>query len=119
MNMVKHLKKILQVPEILSYLPDKKIFFLHAKNPCKEMYVEFQILDEFGADFSENEESYTQYMIQVDIFSLGDYLALEKAIKSQMKTYGFERTASEDLYEPETGLYHKAMRFSIILETEE
>ena len=52
------------------------------------------------------------YTIQIDIFSLYDYVELAKTIKNILKAKGYVYIQGDgDLYEPDTKLYHKAMRF--------
>lgn len=117
MNIKKYLLDILNNKEIIDLLPDKKVFFLHANNPNKSLYLEYEIVNEYGADYSEGNEDFTTYIVQVDIFSTGDYTQLENVVKKLMIQNGFNRDMSADLYEKETGLYHKAMRFNISLST--
>ena len=113
------LKNVLSDPEIINLLPDGKVFMLHADTPNKSLYLEYQVIDEYGEEYSENEERYTGFIVQVDIFSAGDYVTLSKIVKAKMKEAGFIRDSSADLYEKDTKLFHKAMRFTISLETEE
>nr|WP_206155051.1 prohead protease [Clostridium muellerianum] len=101
--------------EIIDLLPNSKIFFLHANNPNKKLYLEYEIVNEFGTEFSEGNEEYTEYTVQIDIFSTGDYTQLENIVKKHMINSGFSRDMAADLYEEETGLNHKAMRFNISL----
>lgn len=103
--------------EILDILPDKRVYFLHAHNPNKTLYLEYEIINEYGEEYSENKEDYTTYTIQIDIFSTGDYTQLEDAIKKVMMDNGFNRGMAADLYEKDTQLYHKAMRFFITLKS--
>lgn len=118
MEIKKYLKEILSSQELVNQLPDKRVFFLHAKAPDKTLYVEYEILGEYGEFHDENEETFTGYLVQVDIFSTGDYSKIENIIKKLMLKNGFVRDRAADLYEGDTGLYHKAMRFSIALESE-
>ncbi|BDR75759.1 hypothetical protein [Clostridium tetani] len=113
----KYLLNVLNNKEILDLLPDKKVFFLHANNPDKKLYLEYEIINEYGTEYSEGNEDYTTYVIQIDIFSTEDYTELENTVKKIMVQSGFNRDMSADLYEKETGLYHKAMRFKISLPT--
>lgn len=78
------------------------------------IYITFFIYNEQGEDWAENEETATGYSIQVDIWSPGDYTALETQVKSLMKAAGFIRTSSTDMFEPDTRIYHKAIRFNYI-----
>lgn len=119
MNIKKYLKDVLNNKEIIDMLPDKRVFFLHANNPDKKLYLEYEIINEYGADYSEGKEDFTTYIVQIDIFSTGDYTQLENVVKKVMIQSNFNRDMSADLYEKETGLYHKALRFSISLLTSE
>ena len=114
MDIKKHLINTLKVDSILNLTGDKKVHFIHANNPIPP-YVEYMVISENGDEFSEGKETYTKYLIQVDIFSLGNYSELEKQIKSVMINAGYCRDQSADLYEEKTKLYHKAMRFNISL----
>lgn len=117
MNIKKYLLNILSNKEIIDMLPDKRVFFLHANNPNKSLYLEYEIINEYGVDYSEGKEEFTTYIVQVDIFSTGDYAKCEETVKKIMIQNGFNRDMAADLYEKETGLYHKAMRFNISLLT--
>lgn len=117
MNIKQYLLKVLNSKEILDLLPDEKVFFLHANNPNKIMYLEYEIINEYGADYSEGKEDYTTYVVQIDIFSTGDYTECEEVVKKVMIENGFNRDTAADLYEKETKLNHKAMRFNIDLPT--
>ena len=47
-----------------------------------------------------------------DIFSYYDYIELAKTVKNILKAKGYIYIQGDgDLYEPDTKLYHKAMRF--------
>ncbi|GAA0082428.1 MULTISPECIES: type 1 periplasmic-binding domain-containing protein [Clostridium] len=117
MNIKQYLLKVLNNKEILDLLPDKKVYFLHANNSNKDLYLEYEIINEYGADYSEGKEDYTTYVVQIDIFSTGDYTECEEVVKRIMIQNGFNRDMAADLYEKETGLNHKPMRFSIDLPT--
>lgn len=100
--------------EILNLTGDKKVYFLHATNP-RNPYIEYEVVSENGNEFSEGEENYTEYLVQVDVFHTGNYIKLVDAIKAKMISQGFTREQAVDLYEDKTKLNHKAMRFSISL----
>lgn len=118
MNIKQYILKALNKEEILNLLPDKKVYFLHANNP-KNPYIEYEVVNEYGIEHDENEEKYTRYIVQVDIFSKKDYTEIENIVKKHMLNAKFERDMAADLFEDKTGLNHKAMRFSIDLPTSE
>lgn len=113
-NIKKLLKDTLSNGEILDLTADKKVYFLHANNPTTP-YIEYEIFDENGQEWAENKEIATNYYVQVDVFSKGDYTNLENKIKEVMTNAGFNRSTCADLFENDTQLYHKAMRFLVTL----
>lgn len=117
MNIKEYLKNTLENKEILDLLADKRVYFLHAISP-KPPYIEYEIINESGAFYVENEEKYTSYIVQVDIFSKGDYELIEDIVKKHMKNSKFNREMAADMFEKDTQLYHKAMRFNISLKVE-
>lgn len=114
MDIKEHLLSTLKNEKILSLTGDQKVYFLHANNP-ETPYVEYEILRESGGSYSEGKETFTNYLVQVDIFSQNDYSDLEREIKTAMLNAGYSRDQARDLYEKETKLKHKAMRFNISL----
>ena len=72
------------------------------------------ILSDTPNFYSENDEKYSEFLIKVDIFSLDDFTEIKENINISMINNGFIRgTVSQDMYEENTGLYHKALRFTI------
>lgn len=109
-NIKQYLNQILSNQKILDLTADKDVYFLHAESPTAP-YVEYEIYDENGELWEEGKETATNYYVQVDIFSKTDYTELEIKIREVMLNAGFERSMAADLYEKETKLNHKAMRF--------
>lgn len=116
MNIKAFLRTTLLDLSITNLTGDKTVHFLHATAPVAP-YVEYAIYDEEGALYAEGEEIATDYYAQVDIYSKGDYSAVEEAIKTKMKDAGFARSGGADLYEDDTKFYHKAMRFNFTTNT--
>lgn len=111
----KKIKNTLSVDRILSLLPDKKVYFIHANNP-NAPYVEYQIYKTVPSYYEEGTIKEINYKVQVDIFSFGDYTNIETIIINEMLSAGFEYDpGSPDLYEEKTKLYHKPLRFNIDL----
>lgn len=76
-------------------------------------YITFFIYGEQGELWSDNTEKTTGYYIQVDIWSKSDYTSLVNSVITAMKTAGFARTYAMDMYEDDTQIYHKSIRFNI------
>lgn len=76
-------------------------------------YMETDINNSLGAD--DEILGYVSYY-DFDIYSKGNYFNIVKAIKKTMKDNGFiwqpSRT-SQDMYEADTGYYHKTLCFAI------
>lgn len=81
-------------------------------------YVTYHEYVERGEAFEEDEEAFTGHYIQVDIWSKQDYTTLVKTTKELLKAVGFKRLDEADLYEKDTGLYHKGLRFFYLEEKE-
>lgn len=77
-----------------------------------DTYITFFFINENGMLFADDEEVQTAYFLQVDVFSRGNYTTLVEQVKSRLKEIGFVRTNAVDLYERDTKIYHKAMRFT-------
>lgn len=104
-------KSALSNAEITNLTADKKVYFSVAPEGVGKPYVTYSIYDEQGEEWAENKEIATTFYVQVDIFSFGNYSQLEDKIKEKMLAAGFDRSMAADLYENDTKLYHKAMRF--------
>ncbi|MDD4802297.1 MAG: hypothetical protein PHF24_05065 [Syntrophomonas sp.] len=74
-------------------------------------YITFHEYHQTGEEFAEDAEAFTGHYLQVDIWSKTDYTALAIEVKSLLIAAGFKRLDEADLYEPDTGLYHKGLRF--------
>ncbi|WP_338631349.1 prohead protease [Clostridium baratii] len=102
--------------EILKYLPDKKVFFIHAPKATAP-YVEYMVINSKPSDYSEGNINYINHTVQIDIFSYEDYSEIETTIINRMLECGFDLEAGiPDLYEEKTGLLHKPIRLNIDLE---
>ena len=91
------------------------VAFLHYTGK-ETTYVTYMQTDADNS-FSGDDEllGYVDYY-DFDVYSKGNYLNVIESIKQIMKENGFvwqpSRT-SEDMYEDETGLYHKTLSFAI------
>lgn len=109
-NARNYVESILMVPDIVNLTGDNTIHYIHATSPV-EPYIEYEFYDEDGAVWEEGKEISTNFYLQVDIFSKGSFENLANIVKEKMINAGFERGKAADLYESNTKLFHKAMRF--------
>lgn len=102
---------------IINTLNPLKIPVSFQKYSGKEnTYITFFNYLEQGEQYADNEEKVTGYYIQVDLWSKKDYTQIVKDIENNMKAAGFVRTSAADLFEEDSKIYHKAMRFFINIE---
>lgn len=82
------------------------------KYSCTEStYITFHEYLQTGEEFEEDKEAFTGHYVQVDVWSKADYTALAGNIKTLLAAEGFKRLDEADLYEADTGIYHKGIRF--------
>ncbi|CAM2079105.1 MAG: Phage protein [uncultured Clostridium sp.] len=105
------LRKIL-FDERISSLVSNKIYLLKAPDNTIAPYIEYEVLNEEGSLFAENEEIETNYRIQIDVFTKGCYTSIVKAIKNVMKENGFMKEYGGSLYEENLKLFHYILRFN-------
>lgn len=85
----------------------------------EDTYITFHEYIASGESFEDDEEIFTGHYIQVDVWSKTSYEVLVKNIKKLLKEKGFKRLNEVDLYEKNTGLYHKGIRFFYLEEKED
>lgn len=74
-------------------------------------YITFFLYNESGLLFADDIEQETAFYAQVDVWSKDDYTDLVDQVKNLLSSNGFARNTAVDLYEEDTKIYHKAMRF--------
>jgi uncharacterized radical SAM superfamily Fe-S cluster-containing enzyme len=75
-------------------------------------YISFSFYNEIPKLHADDVEKATGYYVQIDVWSKGDYSSLVDQVKTAMTASGFRKTSAADLYEKDTEMYHKAIRFS-------
>lgn len=80
-------------------------------------YITYQSVNIENTFSSDDELDYYVENFDFDIYSKGDYFAIIDSMKQILKENGFTwqpMLSSEDMYEDETGYYHKTLNFSYI-----
>ncbi|MHB9949485.1 hypothetical protein CF055_10485 [Clostridium botulinum] len=86
----------------------------------EETYITFFCYNEQGEGFADDTEIVTGFYTQVDIWSKGNIEKLKEDTVKLLKANGFvKRTIHDGLYEPDTGIFHKVLRFFYYVENEE
>ena len=74
-------------------------------------YITFFCYNEQGEAWAENKEIATGFYMQVDVWSKGDFTAIVEQVKTLLESAGLARKYATEMYENDTQIYHKAMRF--------
>lgn len=92
---------------------EKKIPVEYLKYKGKERtYVTYTFIDDEPSLFGDDKEIGSIVRVDMDIFSEGNFLAIVDRIEEIMKDNNFVRSGySPDMYEEDTGLYHKTIEF--------
>ena len=80
------------------------------------VYMQEDMDNSFSAD--DDLIAYAEYY-DFDIYSKGNYLNVMEAVKELLKSNGFifqPSRSSSDMYETETGYFHKTLNFAILKE---
>ena len=87
--------------------------FLQYNGP-ETTYIVFSEIDNRPAHSCDDECEYSKRQFDFDIYSKGNYLNILKAVKQTLKDNGFTWVEdSQDMYEKDTGFYHKTTTFEI------
>lgn len=76
-----------------------------------ETYITFHEYFSSGEEYEDDLETLTSHFIQVDVWSKGDYTNLVNQVKEGLIQLGFKRMNEIDLYEDDTKIYHKGIKF--------
>jgi hypothetical protein len=87
-------------------------------NGKADIYVTFHEYMATGEAYEEDEESLTGHYVQIDVWSKDDYTSLVMKVKELLLNAGFKRLNEIDLYEEDTKIYHKGMKFYFLEERE-
>lgn len=83
-----------------------------------DTYITFHEYFTNGEEYEDDEEALTAHYIQVDVWSKVDYTGIVKSIKELLLKAGFKRLNEVDLYEEDTKIYHKGLKFYYLEEME-
>lgn len=104
---------------LVSLLGGKRIYQLVAPNPDEFPRITFFEMDNIDDRFADDEAISSEIRIQIDIWSKKSIPKIADEVDKTMKSLGFRRTASADLYEEDTKVFHKGMRYKTIQMIEE
>lgn len=67
---------------------------------------------------ADDQEKQTDYTVQVDVFSTGNFISLVDQVKDRMTAAGFIRILEESEYIEEKKIFRKILRFRYVKEVE-
>ncbi|WDU84209.1 tail completion protein gp17 [Caloramator sp. Dgby_cultured_2] len=103
---------------LINLLGGQRIYFQVAPNPNEFPRITYFEIDNFGSLYADDEEKASEIHVQIDIWHKSNTTAIADEVDKTMKNIGFGRTSAADLYEEDTQVYHKALRYVINREVE-
>jgi hypothetical protein len=83
-----------------------------------ETYITFHEYLATGEEYEDDEEALIGHYIQVDVWSKADYTNVVKNIKELLLKARFKRLNEIDIYEEDTKIYHKGLKFYYLEESD-
>lgn len=110
--MRKQLRKDLSDDRILEKC-DGGIHYLHKKENVqfKNTYIEYEIIEHKGNQYSGDIRSIDEYVIQIDVFTKGSFSEIADLILEVMEEKGYLFINDYEVYENETELYSYKVKF--------
>jgi len=97
-------------------LGGKRIYFMKAPHADEFPRITFFEIDNIGALYADDQELGSTIYVQLDIWSKGSTSTIAEEVDETMKTLGYGRSAAADLFEQDTLIFHKAMRYKTLKE---
>ncbi|TDQ39236.1 DUF3168 domain-containing protein [Aureibacillus halotolerans] len=110
-NKKTEMSKALRANEVLFNLVDGRIFAASELHDYPSVTY-FEVTN-FDSQYSEDAPYASDITMQVDVWSEGSTTDIAVQVDKTMKQLGFFRSSASDLYEEDTRIYHKAMRYKI------
>ncbi|WP_309479083.1 tail completion protein gp17 [Brevibacillus agri] len=95
---------------LVSLLGGERVYQLAAPNATVPRITFFEV-DNRDAAFADDVPIMANVIVQVDIWSKGSTSAMAGEVDKTMKAHGWSRTSAADLFEEDTKVYHKALRY--------
>jgi hypothetical protein len=97
----------------LSSLIDGRAIFHGPPDKARLPCITYREENNAPALMGDGKELTSESVIVIDVWSLGSTTAIAKAVDDVMAGLRFVREFAGDLYETDTGVYHKSMRYRI------
>lgn len=90
-------------------------YFHYPENFTKLPAISYYELDNSTRFKEDGEDKIAKITYAIDIWNTGSTSDIVEAVDKKMMELGFSRTACADLYEAESKIHHKAIRYSGII----
>lgn len=117
-NMIPECKKALKEDEQLNKHINGNVFWIQSQTKVKPPYITLFEVSNVEGDSADDEEYCDDIEIQVDVFHNHYTGPVAKEVVRVMQQLGFSHQAQADMYEKDTGLYHKPIQFMITKEVD-
>lgn len=104
---------------LVALLGGQRVYQLAAPNAEEYPRITFFEVDNFDSAFADDAPYGSTVVPQIDVWSKGSTSEIAKEVDKSMKSLGYVRTSAPDLYEQDTKVYHKAMRFRAQIEEDD
>ncbi|GAB6174505.1 hypothetical protein JCM15765_39830 [Paradesulfitobacterium aromaticivorans] len=105
--------------QLIALLGGEAIYFQIAPDAKQFPRITFFEMSNIGSVFADDTEMASDITLQIDVWCKGNTTDISLEVARTMKGLGFARDSATDLYEDDTGVYHKVLRFSTTVELEE
>lgn len=92
-------------------LGGQRVYQLSAPNALEYPRITFFEIDNSDSQFADDEAYAADVRVQIDVWSKTSTSAISGEVDKTMKSLGYTRTSAADLYEQDTKVYHKALRY--------
>lgn len=96
---------------LVTLLGGQRIYQLAAPNAEEYPRITFFEIENADNQFADDEPYASQVFVQIDVWSKGSTSAISGEVDQTMKQLGYRRYGGADLYEIDTAVYHKALRY--------
>ncbi|MCM3589628.1 DUF3168 domain-containing protein [Brevibacillus borstelensis] len=96
---------------LVSLLGGQRVYQLAAPDATEYPRITFFEVTNYDAAFADDVPIMVDVIVQIDVWSKGSTSAISGEVDKTMKEQGWSRTSAADLYEEDTQVYHRAMRF--------
>jgi hypothetical protein len=102
--------------ELVSLLGGKRVYQLKDPNATEFPRITFFEVTHFDSQFADDQSVAEQIELQIDIWTKGNFNSIAAVVDRVMQANGFRLIGTTELYEDDTQVYHKAMRYRIQVE---